>query len=339
MLVLVTEVDAGEDAGRRWQADRVPLRPIPDLHPVGAKMVIFPKVRSVVVPVTGAKRVARAESGVLHPVSVGALLVATSNSLDRGVAAQDIGGMPLCSWCHLRKGVKLMSKEHIFADWMNQVFQPTNGRYEITYWHERRGHEPREWSKQKQRISEVVATVCRACNNGWMSQLETQSKPLLTPLMMDAAAITLASADAITLAVWAAKTVGVIEDVEGRQVMTDMHRDLIKAGVPPPPMRLHLGRYVGLDGPAWFRRRIASAPDGSAGAAVTALVVGACLIVVTQWPVEQKLDLNDVAAGPSWTSLWPPPGESLNWPPDLGVRDDAVDGLMQTLAPFADFEV
>jgi len=31
----------------------------------------------------------------------------------------------------------------------------------------------------------VTDSICRACNNGWMSQLESQVRPLLSPLLVD----------------------------------------------------------------------------------------------------------------------------------------------------------
>lgn len=51
----------------------------------------------------------------------------------------------------------------------------------------------------------IVRDICTTCNNGWMSQLEEQVKPILTPMLRDQPR-TLTAPEQHLLATWATKT-------------------------------------------------------------------------------------------------------------------------------------
>jgi hypothetical protein len=47
--------------------------------------------------------------------------------------------------------------------------------------------------------------VCRSCNGGWMGRLESQAKPVLTPMILGRQQSTLSIDDQATIANWVAK--------------------------------------------------------------------------------------------------------------------------------------
>jgi hypothetical protein len=76
---------------------------------------------------------------------------------------------------------------------------------------ERLGHQRREWPARRPELR--VKQVCRTCNNGWMSRLETSARPYLQPLLTGTPAILDYLAQS-SIAVWAVKTAMVIEGLE-----------------------------------------------------------------------------------------------------------------------------
>ena len=79
-----------------------------------------------------------------------------------------------CAFCFATQG---LTKEHIISDWVNGLFP---GRSEVNY-QDGKGR-AEKWHADK--IDWKARVVCRDCNNGWMSDLEsTLAKPSLTPLI------------------------------------------------------------------------------------------------------------------------------------------------------------
>src|ERR1041385_7393098 len=73
---------------------------------------------------------------------------------------------------------------------------------------ERGGSQLSDWPIAEPRL--VVKWLCRACNNGWMSRLESQAKPIIESILDGKTTTISASAQSI-LALWAVKTAMVLE--------------------------------------------------------------------------------------------------------------------------------
>lgn len=82
-----------------------------------------------------------------------------------------------------------------------------------------------------------VRWVCKTCNNGWMSDLQNQAKPILVPLLANQSS-TLGVEDLTTLARWVAMTVmtGEFANQSTEPVVSISQRDResLKAGNAPP---------------------------------------------------------------------------------------------------------
>ncbi|MFC4146777.1 hypothetical protein ACFO0M_10980 [Micromonospora mangrovi] len=104
-----------------------------------------------------------------------------------------------------------------------------------------------------QRLGSVLTMktreVCRSCNNGWMSQLERQVKPLVLSLM-DAAvrgwSIGILPDEAARLSTWAVKTAWMQALSAGTTVgHSDSYHYLRQRLLPPPDCKVWLGRHAG----------------------------------------------------------------------------------------------
>src|SRR3954447_17229265 len=92
-----------------------------------------------------------------------------------------------CIFC----GGDRMSKEHVWADWIGNILpppklppgvQPTSLSQE-GYSKKGRLLLEEQTLKQGDFGSKKIRKVCQACNSGWMSHLQGEAKPFLTPLL------------------------------------------------------------------------------------------------------------------------------------------------------------
>jgi hypothetical protein len=96
------------------------------------------------------------------------------------------------------------SREDVFPKWLHPLF-PLLGEAEYL----RHLVTPSSDDEHRRPASGVfdviVRDICTVCNNGWMSQLEQQVKPILTPMLLDQPR-NLTASEQHTLATWATKT-------------------------------------------------------------------------------------------------------------------------------------
>jgi hypothetical protein len=92
--------------------------------------------------------------------------------------------------------------EHALASWLLSVM-PGNGPVTHSRQSKARGPMDQVWTKNELDI--VAKQVCRACNGGWMNDLENAARPFLTPLIQGRGRHLHETGQAL-LAAWAAKT-------------------------------------------------------------------------------------------------------------------------------------
>jgi hypothetical protein len=107
-----------------------------------------------------------------------------------------------CLFCDQQAG----SREHLWPEWIHR--RKRFGPLRISI-----GGSP---EKIVNNPEQKVSTVCRKCNNGWMSVLEAQNVPLISCLMQDVA-IPLDASQQSSLAAWSTKTAMVLDSVKGRK--------------------------------------------------------------------------------------------------------------------------
>jgi hypothetical protein len=96
-------------------------------------------------------------------------------------------------------------------------------------------------------IEITVDTVCRACNHGWMSDLEASCAPMLKP-MLKGQTQGLSLAKQTLLAQWATKTAMTLDQTvptDMRVFSPDECKQLMDRQLPPPGTGVQLARYAG----------------------------------------------------------------------------------------------
>lgn len=113
----------------------------------------------------------------------------------------------VCIFCS-REGQKL-TLEHAYPHWLSGLFsKPLKATNEVSG-----GNVNRVW--QGRVFQHKVKLVCGDCNNGWMSALEGEAKPLLTSLVLTHDGRTFSREDQRIISLWAQKTVLVINKAVG----------------------------------------------------------------------------------------------------------------------------
>jgi hypothetical protein len=107
--------------------------------------------------------------------------------------------MRKCAFCPSTK----LTQEHVWGNWINGILPPT------TFTTTRRKTSPDDdYSKPWTTIGiqQTAGVACRVCNNGWMSDLETnEAKPTLTDMIRHGGAVSLLPRGIASISAWAFK--------------------------------------------------------------------------------------------------------------------------------------
>lgn len=167
-----------------------------------------------------------------------------------------------CVFC----GGTPLSKEHILPAWMKDLlpddFSATHHEVRVgvsDYGFD--GLRPPPYSKGKlHRVgdhrSQKLRVVCVTCNTGWMSLLQRDAQPILTPLILGHPK-PLTPTERATLAAWAAMFTMVYEYAEDRLIAAaqDDRHYLMRNRKAPPHWMIWHGAFVGTELNASTRHR------------------------------------------------------------------------------------
>lgn len=113
-------------------------------------------------------------------------------------------GRRRCWWCNATPTRdNPLTNEHIIAKWFAKVMRG-EGKMNHAYRDHGAIEDARHWSSSEPSFKAGV--VCRACNNGWMSDLETEAERLLPDFVHAEPRLTVGFDNGPVLARWAAKT-------------------------------------------------------------------------------------------------------------------------------------
>jgi hypothetical protein len=156
-----------------------------------------------------------------------------------------------CAFC----GAAEVSEEHIFPRWLRHALPPLElfrgQERSRTYWpgqaQEKRLLIPKR-EIQEPFTENRVRRVCRACNHGWMNELEMTIRPMLTT-MIHGNPVQLTPDDCAKLALWATKTVMLAEFTDmGSMAYSDADRHfLYEKREPPKGTRVWTASLADLD--------------------------------------------------------------------------------------------
>jgi hypothetical protein len=241
-----------------------------------------------------------------------------------------------------------MTKQHIWPDWMKNVLpraESTTTRHQINFDYPDSGApfdkvalRPQLAFKQGHAGTLKIRRVCASCNGGWMSRLEQEAKPILTPLLLGhTKALNRQHQD--IMSAWISMTVMImdLDDPSNECIPFDQRAYTMENLEPPPRWRIWIGNYCG---ETWNYRFVHSAGciiipvnlpyqniTYKNNLQTTTLVAGNFLAHVRSTIVPQaKLDLSEQASN-GLVEIWPNRKENLMWD-DMPVLGDSEANLL-----------
>lgn len=151
-----------------------------------------------------------------------------------------------------------MSKEHFWPDWMRSLLSREVANSHISEVRTSQFKEPPVLTKRQERQGPVsskrIRVVCKTCNNGWMSQLESEAKPILLSLINSGRKV-LSQRETSILARWAVTKAVVGEHAEpGTALTPPLDRENIRIGGQIPSyFRVYLSRHLTESTAAYLR--------------------------------------------------------------------------------------
>lgn len=240
-----------------------------------------------------------------------------------------------CIFCgnYLRGQQK--SKEHIFPQWL-QEHQGLGGEqlYQTRYTTEGRIDNVRECTFH----THVSGLICKKCNTDWMSELERQAKPLLTPLLDDTFKGHLRQNDCQIIAQWLFKTALTLHSVSQREaklIPAEHYTTFYETRAIPAGVLISIAHFEGegdlfwIENQAWRGR-----PRGVSTEKLNAyfkqtytitLRVGHLAWRVHYWPVWPKENGAPFKVfeyqGNSIRHVYPVGPGGISWPPAESISD------------------
>lgn len=191
-----------------------------------------------------------------------------------------------------------------------------------------------------------IKCVCKvACNEGWMSNLETSVQSVLTPMIRDGAATALTVDDQQLLSTWACKTAMVFELTStGQSFFTFADRDELRREQRPPSVSMNIllahfsdggpimstahGRRVSLDAQIESEGQIH--PDlVRIESNYLTVTLGRLVFQVVAFRSPSAVDTIRVPTMRNWsghdTRIWPITNSLVQWPPILSLDVAALE--------------
>ena len=251
---------------------------------------------------------------------------------------------PKCVFCP-SEGKR--SKEHIWPEWMAEYFERSDGqrhRRDILTSKWKENLSTKEIERPGHLSTHKVRVVCKSCNNGWMSRLESKTKPVLVPMLKNQET-QLTQSYQETLALWITVKTIVGEYSEPDIAVTpEIDRHLVKEqGRIPDYYAIYLGHHSSGSDSAWLRTSMTLAltmdgPDPpldgyTRNTQSIAFLCGPLFLFVLTMRVN-GIKASDFMRLPKLTQIFPPQYSSVRWPnaeslnkQDMGKIAYALDDL------------
>jgi len=139
-----------------------------------------------------------------------------------------------------------MSKEHLFADWLRQLFpRSSNDTHTVG---EAQHNTPYQLTREQGHSgSKKARVVCEKCNNGWISELDNAAKAVAIPLIRGEN-ILVTPERQITMATWLTKMTMVGDSRKRRGYISKEERTAFMTLRQPPNLwEIWLSTYEGTD--------------------------------------------------------------------------------------------
>lgn len=237
--------------------------------------------------------------------------------------------MRRCLFC----GGTANSKEHVWPAWLLALL--SDGERSHVF-HVSTVNPDRNWEGAPAALT--VRGVCKVCNNGWMSELETLTQPIVTPLILGESA-TLDIEEQITIATWGIKASMLWEPASGVNpgFYTEADRRWVyEEAMPPFRTSIWIAKYAGgIDkGLLGFstNRSYARRSGAPIHGRLTTMLFGHLVIQTMSLHIDDPGPMMlraQMSPGP-WEDegvadvrVWPEASDGVRWPPPVMLTDDS----------------
>lgn len=220
--------------------------------------------------------------------------------------------------------------EHLFSAWISKIV-PRTGQRNVAFRSSNPVGAPRQVNEIRRTegdlLSKKIRAPCKKCNETWMSVLETQARPILTPLILGQQYTLMPQGQQI-LGRWAIlKTIITEKDHQSSAVIPNASIEhFYKTGELPPNHNVWIGHYKGQiwKGTHYYHRAISASryvdPESN-NFQTTTLVVGELYIHVFSAPPLVTYEIHDPARFFLAAVLPLQGAHVIHWPLALSLDD------------------
>jgi hypothetical protein len=245
--------------------------------------------------------------------------------------------MRTCMFCQKQAS----SKEDIWPQWLTKRFPLSDASFMEA---ERGGQKLGTWKNKSPKLL-PVRCVCGVCNNGWMSKLEVEMKPIVESILDKQLRVVDASSQAV-ISVWAVKAAMALESLYPERVYfysEDERKNIRAISTIPTRTSIWIASCVNQPNIYSVGKDLRTAQGGNeAKAYVTTMAFGSLAIqvasirVLANLPQEVKITY-DSREGPwdkTLLQVWPISRQSQQWPPRYGLNGEyGLEALTERLSP------
>jgi hypothetical protein len=238
-----------------------------------------------------------------------------------------------------------LSKEHFWSEWIGDLIKipAPQGAVEARWTHRPNSPFPILESRrfrQGSTLSKKIRCVCERCNNEWMSEIESECKDVMTPLILGSKT-TLDESNQLLVATWVTLKLFIAESGEGRQVIsTQKERTaFMNERILPQGLQIFIGQcgrdgweatfWRGADtiGTPWQKPR-PPAPN------IQCIAIGTGHLFIYALQCKAAIPFN-IDPGERLFRIYPAQQTTLNWPPPKRLSSAEAGLLADTLGRFS----
>jgi hypothetical protein len=235
-------------------------------------------------------------------------------------------GQRNCIFC----GGVANSHEHLLPEWL-QTILPSDER--VVHTRDIDGVQASPWEKKP--FTERTKVVCRKCNHGWLSRLESETKPLLTPVITRRGPCQFDLGSQWIVARWAVKTCYVFQGLMPKPLAPMTHPLLLHMNsMPPQQVTVWMGSHyrakqdpinsISIIKPVSLRFNNELEDLGY----MSFLAVGGAAFLIVGHRLGSYVECVLGEQHPSsqmFTKIWPHSQQVVDWPPYLMADRDLIE--------------
>lgn len=237
-------------------------------------------------------------------------------------------GMTRCLFCDATK----LTREHVWPDWIVRIFDKHVPR---TKWAATLFNRPdgstASWKNDS--LTFTTRVVCKQCNEGWMSDVETFCKSIVHPLLVTPHPGVIDVQDQCSFAIWASLRSMVFDSLapERKRYYSQSERVAFCLSDPfDPPADTHIWitQFIGM-AQARFKvfTEISAAKDNGLHICTFTINKLAAALVTSKGP-ERKVPKISSRSADTFLQIWPTDGTGIEWPPLNHLTDETLDTFM-----------